>query len=557
MLRYSFVKTYPIVSTISLWVAVLCIAQTAHARIDIPVPVEPSRAGVEAPPVVSGPLKRSDTPLSPRTSSSAKGWRQPFEKLFSNRILWTYAGPTIIREVAGQHIQVQCALDFWVPENNPETERMVCTNPHGGYAGFASDALLGQGGLRRPDINSEEWRAFQLQRAKQLVDAGCTSFQQDVPWLNFHLVKNNGCYSDGSVEKFRAFLRENLTRDQLTSLGVKRIQALDYRNDNLPTLRSIFTRFQMESTRQYHRWLHDSIRRYAQSRHARSSISFSGNFRPSDLKDGASSWLAPYFDFAVAEAYGDRKNMVGLLRNLARSVRTFRGTSAVTFPTSDVWLNQRSVATAYALGLVAIAPWDVFLRSGAPRYYGDPSDYASIFRMIRLNPEVFDNYEAESDSYLTYDVVAPAQGYVVAVDTPLSGPRLIRLQGINLQELSGDKTVAIGNTRYEVPRAPKPDVMELPRSTDVAMGQALWIEGAPEYIVTVRKHLNEPQRKTVHAVNWGNADARYLVLRRTDFPLPPASIITPESPRPKPIYPFAVSGYLVYPIPSANWTILF
>ncbi len=536
-------------------------AAPGYSRTDVPYLQERPQAENNVRPaarVVSGLLKRSDTPLSPRSQRTRDIWREPFEQFFSNRILWTYDGPAIIQSVAGKHIQVQCAVNFWVPESHPQKEKMVCTNPRGGYAGFSSDAVLGNGRLRRPDINSDEWRAFQLQQTERLVDAGCTSFQQDVALLNVQLLRNNGCYSDGSVRKFRAYLRENLTQEQLAKLGIKDIETFDYRENNFPSLNSYFATFQKESTRRYHQWLHNAINRYARRKYSGLSISFSGNLEHQHLSNDASLWLD--FDFLISEAHGDRTNMVGLLRDLAKWMKTFRGTSAVTFPTKDVWLNQRSIATAYALGLVAIAPWDVFVAAGAPRFYGDPADFSPMFKMIRLNPTVFDNYGAGADWYDTYESAIPARAYIAQVE-PVpnsSGTVNIRAQGLYLKSLHKNMTIYVGNRAHDIVDVSRTDTLRVDAGAPIAAGQPLATNNEPsDVLVTIRKDPKNPLKKAIHIVNWGHHRTNFLILKRSEFPSPPKFVITPENPVPTPISPRLLGQYYIFPLGITIWTVLF
>ena len=103
----------------------------------------------------------------------------------------------------------------------------------------------------------------------------------------------------------------------LAELGIRNIDSFDYRVTQSPGLRKHFLEFQKQATQQYHDWLHAEARRYAQARYPGQSITFSGNLLIQQLRNGASSWLFPYFDFLLSEAHGDRNSMVPLLRELS------------------------------------------------------------------------------------------------------------------------------------------------------------------------------------------------------------------------------------------------
>lgn len=439
----------------------------------------------KSPPVVSGPLKRSDVLFSPRFYRP--DWLEAFRAFDANRIVWTYAGDRYVAEAAAQGIPVQCAIPFWVPRDDPEKDEMTCSDPNGAPVSAAPTQVF-------PDVNSEAWRRYVLAETEKLVDAGCTSFQQDSAWLNYQsAIWRNGCYSSASLQRFESYRRAGGPSGNRLSDGPEH-----------PAVRSnavddSFEEFQKRSTLAYHRWLHDSIKRYADGISPAERITFSGNFAFSVLAQGRSKWLLPDFDFALSEAFGNRKTMPNVLRGIARQTLRATGVSGVTFPTNDAWLVQRSIATAYALGLTAIVPWDVHIPKGEPRYFGDPADFAPLFRMVRKNMELFDDFISDLDFYgNNFGPVLPAEGVVA-------------------------------------------------RAGDVA-----------PYLVTVRKNVNEPRMKAVHVVSWADMPAPLsLYLRRSDFPYPPAALLTPDSPRPTSIEPVTVGDYYVYAVGAPLWAILY
>ena len=62
-------------------------------------------------------------------------------------------------------------------------------------------------------------------------------------------------------------------------------------------------------------------------------------------------------------------------------------------------LNRMLAAAIYAHGQIMMVPWDIWAgyshkKEQHIRYYGDPADYAAMFRWIRENARYFDDYEA-------------------------------------------------------------------------------------------------------------------------------------------------------------------
>jgi hypothetical protein len=287
--------------------------------VSIPKPVIPS--------IRSGLLKRSDVVLSPRSYKS--NWFENFQAFSANRILWTYDGIKLIPEATPKNIPVQCTVPFWVPIGHPQEEQMVCTTASGGYGGKPTD-LTGNSSLRRPDINSEAWRAYQLAEVKKLIDAGCTSFQQDDPMLNAYLTEWGGCYQPESKAKYTTYLA-----------------------GKTPTP-GLWQAFQQKSTTNHHQWLHAEARAYAKMRNIPGTIIFSAN-----TWGERGEWLTSYFDFFLTEAYSTPTTRVQKLIDMAEFADSLGKINSITIPYSDVVLNQRSIASAYALGLVTIAPWDI------------------------------------------------------------------------------------------------------------------------------------------------------------------------------------------------------
>ena len=153
------------------------------------------------PPVVSGPLRRSDVLLSPRFYRA--DWLQALRGFSANRIVWTYAGDRLVAEAAAHGVPVQCTLPVWVPKDEAEKDAMACVDPSG------NPRIAGAGVAVFPDANSEAWRSYVLDEVERLVDAGCTSFQQDGAWLDFRSdLSSEGLLLPESRAAFDAFVEE-------------------------------------------------------------------------------------------------------------------------------------------------------------------------------------------------------------------------------------------------------------------------------------------------------------------------------------------------------------
>jgi hypothetical protein len=521
-----------------------------------PVIEAPDAASSEAtssrPAVVSGPLKRSDVLLSPRFYRA--DWLEALQAFSANRIVWTYAGDRLVNEAAAFGVPVQCTLPVWVPKEAPDRDAMACVDPSGtARVAGASTAVF-------PDPNSEAWRSYTLQEAEELVAAGCTSFHQDGAWLDFRSdLSRKGCYSSESREDFEAFVARGQSEDQTSPQIGEAEEADEAAVGAVDVPSEARAAFQKESLASYFEWLHRSVEESASSVAPDIDVTFSGNIGYSLLTDPNSSWLLPEFDFVLTEAFGNRTTMPNVLRDLARKVSSLRDISGVTFPRDDVWLNQRSIASAYALGLAVIAPWDVFVVN-KPRYSGNPEDYAPFFEMVRNNQPLFDDYVAGDDFFGSYGPVMPGEGTVLKVDRSYAGRTTVSWsRARSFRNIDKGEALLIGGMGYKTTGPSTVGAFYLPSDIDVAIGDPLYLsDGANSYLISIRRNVRDPNKSAVHAVSWAaKPTALYLHLRRSDFPTPPTMVVTPKNPTPTPIEPRSIGNYYIYPVGGATWAILY
>lgn len=527
--------------------------------------------------VWSGSLLRSDVLLSPRFGSFSIGaWRTALADFKANRIVWTYAGVQIAPEATGLGVPVQCTFPFWVPATHARAQEMKCTDKTGVGIVPGSDPNIT---LVFQDMNSDAWREYVLAQSKQLVDAGCTSLQQDDAAWNFHLAgeergTGSGCYSPDSVRKFREYLKQELTPSQIATLGIQNIDTFDYRTNNLPSLQKYWGAFHKKSVEEYHTWLHREVSNYIQTKFGRSDkVFFSAN-----MQSRFFPWLAPYFDFSMAEvrsyAYetpsGDRNGQLDVMRQHSRQQQeVFPGqVSAVTFPFTDVWLNKRSIASAYALGLVTIVPWDVYIPFGNPRFFGSPSDYANLYNMVRMNKSLFDMYRSSSDEVGTYTRSAiPSQGYVTEVDrTTFPDRTTVRwTRSSDFKITSKDQTIHIGNIPQKVISDSTVGDIYLIKGAAVSVGDPVYISGTPKELVTVRTNTQDTRKKAVHVVSWRQPSSTspdgeivlFIHLKKSEFPVPPNRIVTNTQQAARSITPISEGDYYIYPVGYVMWAVVF
>lgn len=63
-----------------------------------------------------------------------------------------------------------------------------------------------------------------------------------------------------------------------------------------------------------------------------------------------------------------------------------------TLKSYDKSLNRRTIAGCYGMGMLMLAPWDVYIPNN-PRFYGEPNDYVDLYDFVLDHSQWFDEYE--------------------------------------------------------------------------------------------------------------------------------------------------------------------
>lgn len=203
-------------------------------------------------------------------------------------------------------------------------------------------------------VNSAEFRAVYLHHAKIAVEGGADLLQQDDPGFNFAAVNWGGCFCPACQQGFAAFRQEHpdATMHEFQQHSVERFYA-----DMWPAIDALAGRSIPKSSNNY-----------------RGRYGFPHNL----------------FDFGVAELPDvTLESFVESQRNSLREGRV----QVFTAVTRKVATNRQGIAMAYATGASMIVPWDVYMGSGEPRYFGTPEEYADLYGFVRASAEVLDGYE--------------------------------------------------------------------------------------------------------------------------------------------------------------------
>jgi len=257
-----------------------------------------------------------------------------------------------------------------------------------------------------PDLNIPGWFPFYRDFVTGLLDQDVVSLHRDDPQAIYQSIRYGASFTDATVAYFRDYLRDNYTEQELASLGVHNADEFNVRDHFLslgaPTdetlwewtgspLMPIFKQALLEATAEFFQQLRSEV----ETRTGR-TIPWSCN--------GVSPWNAvdKVFDFrlgelqrhlnqpqtlqviaANADALDKRQGLVTLVDRNWESSATY---------TADLRLN---IATSYALGLVPLVPWDMYMHD-APRYFGSVEDSGDLFHFVSRHRHYFDGYETDS-----------------------------------------------------------------------------------------------------------------------------------------------------------------
>lgn len=200
-------------------------------------------------------------------------------------------------------------------------------------------------------LNSPEYRAVYLDYVKMYLDAGADSLQMDDPGENYTAIQWGGCFCPHCQAK-------------ATRLG-----------KSPPDI-------QQESTEEFYRWIRGEMDAYAK-RH----VPFSCNSHP-----GNRYFLDATFDFGLEEL-PEKHAQAPLLYHAVRDAERRGKAQMFTFVSTRPPVTRATIALAYACGSQIIVPWDVYVGTGVPRYFGPPAEYADLYGFVRANAAYMDDYE--------------------------------------------------------------------------------------------------------------------------------------------------------------------
>ena len=253
--------------------------------------------------------------------------------------------------------------------------------------------------------NNPKLELAYVEYLKSCVDAGAQVLQRDEPGGNENAVSWGGCFCDHCMGAFREFLAKNVTSEKQQQLGLGDLATFDYRDllkrQGAPVgddfrrfdggeLRQLFTQFQTEATVVFHQRTRRALNEYAGRRVAISCNNGCRRWTPIELE----------FDWCFGEL-SYRHATPGFIHEAMQQATEQGRCQVITMPKKsdrehlDAWcdVTRRSIAMAYACGGHCMVPWDVYMPSDAPRYFGTTEQYSDLYGFIRANAQYLDGYE--------------------------------------------------------------------------------------------------------------------------------------------------------------------
>lgn len=327
-------------------------------------------AGPTAPETAAAVARPRTLPAGVPTGSAvafSSRWKRPLNpsdphdtfrdavRFQATHLMWMYVrDPEVIREARAKGYVVQASLSTILDGRpagfSPEQGRVVDRDGNPVTAPWMKtwkDVWWGC-------VNSDEYRAIYLHHARVAIEGGADLLQQDDPGFNHSAFNWGGCHCPYCERGFETY--------SLSHPGA--------------TLRE----FHADST----------LRFYADM--WREIDALAGRPLPKSCNNYRGTWDFYHqpFDFGLAELPDLTPGAFIASQRMAMEEGKAQVFTAVT---DSVPLNRRGIAMACATGASMVVPWDVYMGSGVPRYFGSPEEYADLFGFIRGCAEVLDGYE--------------------------------------------------------------------------------------------------------------------------------------------------------------------
>jgi hypothetical protein len=259
------------------------------------------------------------------------------------------------------------------------------------------------------DVNIPAWRDFYVTYLRELYRLPVISVMRDNQASTAGLLSDGGSFTDDSVRMFQCYLAERVPPEELQQLGIADPEMFDIRPyliqrgapgtdpaseqkkwlrwDGGPVMR-LYAKAQRDAVVDFYREVRQRVEDDT-GRRIPWSCNHTGQWGP--IERG--------FDYALGEFY-THQLQIETLTEIARRAEQAGKLQGLQGPLDGGWEKReraglvrkmrRFVATAYALGLLPMVPWDMYMPGKARRFSATPDEVADLFKWVRDNEVLFD-----------------------------------------------------------------------------------------------------------------------------------------------------------------------
>ncbi|MFI4911920.1 MAG: NPCBM/NEW2 domain-containing protein [Sedimentisphaeraceae bacterium JB056] len=255
-----------------------------------------------------------------------------------------------------------------------------------------------------PDMTIEKWANVYIDYLTGLYNTGIETIHRDDPASTAWSPRCGGTFTDSAVEYFRNYLEDNYDIKQLKQWGVDDIKTFNVREHflamNAPTDNSLW------------QWRESPLMRIYLDALQKANVDFFIKVRSEVEKAtgmsipwsrngvGAFDEIDKAFDFRIGEYqrhHSQPQTMLKMSRYAADAGKMQATISMVDgkwneHPEEFVSETRKHIATAYAVGMIPLVPWCMYMHQ-APRYYGEVEDFGDLYHFVAANKELFNGHK--------------------------------------------------------------------------------------------------------------------------------------------------------------------
>jgi hypothetical protein len=377
---------------------------------------------------------RSDVCMSsrwwhPQGASDSNDTMRDLRAFGATRLEWIYDSTAPhIRQVKDAGIRYIATING---NDSTPGRRLSVRDFAGEWAGYSWMITFRQADGLPPGagcVNNPGFRDQQVRGIREALANGADGIQYDDWASNYGVFFSAGeCLCEYCIAKFRTYLRDNRTPDELAAWSLGDLSVFDYRRylserkgiasqtaylqfaRSSPTdpLHAVYNRFQIASIRENLAALRDMV--YAERLPDGRRPTLAVNSSVTQATQRAIAFAAADVpSYPVFE--GSEDTVPGLIfyAKVLESLQKIGVMSPFPFVTDKT---RSDIALRYAFGQLCLVPYDVWMQtSDLPRAYGTPAEYGDLFHFVREHAEMFDRMETVATVGIAIDTAKAEHG---------------------------------------------------------------------------------------------------------------------------------------------------